>query len=195
MPELGEEREGAAGHLGECEACAAGFSAHSQLGQGLQRLAADRARMQAPGRVETRLVSEFRRSAGVAPATPLARRWKLAFACGGGVALVAAAALLLAVREHALAPARQAAETEIAANDWGARFPEDSGGASEFIPLPNAARLAPSDDVNLVRMEVPRSAMIAVGYVVPPDRADERVQADVVLGSDGLARAVRFLNE
>jgi hypothetical protein len=37
--------------------------------------------------------------------------------------------------------------------------------------------------------------MIAMGYAVTADRADERVQADVVLGSDGLARAVRFVNE
>jgi hypothetical protein len=35
--------------------------------------------------------------------------------------------------------------------------------------------------------------MIALGYAVGEDRASEPVEAEVVLGADGLARAVRFL--
>jgi hypothetical protein len=68
-----------------------------------------------------------------------------------------------------------------------------------FIPLPNAAGVAAGDatdedDVNLVRVEVPRSAMIALGFDVSADRAEELVEADVMLGSNGMARAVRFLD-
>jgi hypothetical protein len=37
--------------------------------------------------------------------------------------------------------------------------------------------------------------MIALGYTVEAERAQEKVEAEVVLGSDGLARAVRFLEE
>jgi hypothetical protein len=63
-----------------------------------------------------------------------------------------------------------------------------------FIPLPNSAGVAADeDDVNLVRVEVPRSAMIALGIDVSADRAEELVEADVMLGSNGVARAVRFL--
>jgi hypothetical protein len=62
-----------------------------------------------------------------------------------------------------------------------------------FIPLPNAQRLEPGDDFNVVRMELPRSAMTAVGYDVAAERAAELVEADVALGPDGLARAVRFV--
>jgi hypothetical protein len=63
-----------------------------------------------------------------------------------------------------------------------------------FIPLPNSAGVAADeDDVNLVRVEVPRSAMIALGLDVSADRASELVEADVMLGSNGVARAVRFL--
>jgi hypothetical protein len=69
---------------------------------------------------------------------------------------------------------------------------EDSDG---FIPLPNSAGVAADgDEVNLVRMEVPRSAMIALGLDVSADRAEELVEADVMLGSNGIARAVRFLD-
>jgi hypothetical protein len=64
-----------------------------------------------------------------------------------------------------------------------------------FIALPNSAGLpADEDDVNLVRVEVPRSAMIALGLEVSADRAEELVEADVMLGSNGIARAVRFLD-
>jgi hypothetical protein len=68
-----------------------------------------------------------------------------------------------------------------------------------FIPLPNsagfaAADTADGDEVNLVRVEVPRSAMFALGLDVSADRAEEMVEADVMLGSNGMARAVRFLD-
>jgi hypothetical protein len=64
-----------------------------------------------------------------------------------------------------------------------------------FIPLPNSAGVATDEeDVNLVRVEVPRSTMIALGLDVSADRAEELVEADVLLGSNGVARAVRFLD-
>ena len=67
--------------------------------------------------------------------------------------------------------------------------------ADGFIPLPNSAGVAADeDDVNLVRVAVPRSAMIALGLDVSADRAEEMVEADVMLGSNGMARAVRFLD-
>jgi hypothetical protein len=71
--------------------------------------------------------------------------------------------------------------------------------ADGFFPLPNSAGFtagdaADEDDVNLVRVEVPRSAMIALGLDVSADRAEELVQADVMLSSNGIARAVRFLD-
>ncbi|HEV2448545.1 MAG TPA: hypothetical protein VGS58_21580 [Candidatus Sulfopaludibacter sp.] len=52
-----------------------------------------------------------------------------------------------------------------------------------------------SDDLNVVRVEVPRSAMPAAGLPVSADRASELVEADVMPGSDGIARAVRFVSE
>jgi len=64
-----------------------------------------------------------------------------------------------------------------------------------FIPLPNAEQIAPDENVNVVRVEVPRSAMLAVGLTVSADPRSESVEADVKMGSNGLARAVRFLNE
>jgi hypothetical protein len=65
-------------------------------------------------------------------------------------------------------------------------------GESGFIPLPNALQIDPSDEVDVVRMEVPRSTLITLGLLVGEDEGN--VQADVLLGGDGVARAVRFLD-
>ncbi len=62
-----------------------------------------------------------------------------------------------------------------------------------FIPLPNAPQIDPNDDVNVVRMELPRSAMLAVGLEVSPEQVSDTVEAEVKIGPDGLARAVRFM--
>jgi hypothetical protein len=42
-------------------------------------------------------------------------------------------------------------------------------------------------------MNVPRSALIAMGFPMNVDRAGELVKADVFVGDDGLARAIRFV--
>lgn len=80
-----------------------------------------------------------------------------------------------------------------AAGDWVAD--DDSGSASDFIPLPNVPQIGPNEDTDIVRVEVPRSAMIAMGFAVRADRASDMVEADVMLGPDGLAHAVRFSDE
>ena len=61
---------------------------------------------------------------------------------------------------------------------------------TEFIPL---AGFAQSEGGHLVRVELPRSALSSFGIPVNADRAGERVKADVLLGEDGTARAIRFV--
>ena len=197
MPEL----EGRPGvelplHARECHACAAVLDQQRLLQAGLRNVAAGCVRLEAPARVETRLLAAFRGQAGM-PGPPSRRWWTPLAAWGGATAVVAAAAVLLFVHERRPAPQPLTA-TELAALDWTEGWQEEGdaeAASGEFIPLPNAARLAPNEDGNLVRVEVPRSTMIALGYPVAADRGAELVQADVVLGSDGLARAVRFLDE
>jgi hypothetical protein len=45
-----------------------------------------------------------------------------------------------------------------------------------------------------VRIEVPRSALVALGFEVSGEGSEEPVEADVMLDADGVARAVRVLN-
>ena len=49
------------------------------------------------------------------------------------------------------------------------------------------------DNNQLVRVELPGSALIAVGLPVDAEMANAPVKADVLLGHDGLARAIRFV--
>lgn len=175
-------------HLSECPACAARMRRHAELDAGFRALAAGFRRVETPPRVEARLLAAFRRQAGGETHMPArcwipAATWAVAFA-----AMLALAAFLVRDRqpEAARPPVQRTVEVAVLQPQ------ADSDG---FIPLPNSAGIAADeDDVNLVRMEVPRSAMIALGLDVSPDRAEELVEADVMLGSNGMARAVRFLD-
>jgi hypothetical protein len=65
--------------------------------------------------------------------------------------------------------------------------------ATDFIPLSymNAASL--QDGGQIVRVQLPRSALANFGLPVNMDRYNERVKADVLVGVDGLAHAIRFV--
>jgi hypothetical protein len=62
---------------------------------------------------------------------------------------------------------------------------------TEFFPLDDVA--PPFERGELVRVNLPASAMRTVGLPVREDRLLERVQADVLVSEEGLARAIRFV--
>ena len=49
------------------------------------------------------------------------------------------------------------------------------------------------DSGRVVRVQLPRSALARFGLPVNAERAGEPVKADVLLGEDGTARAIRFV--
>ncbi len=65
--------------------------------------------------------------------------------------------------------------------------------ATDFLPLVDADSSAAQEGGQLVRVEMPRTALAAFGLPMNVERADEPVKADVVVGVDGLARAIRFV--
>jgi anti-sigma factor RsiW len=175
-------------HLAECPACRAHMARQQELAAGLRRMAESFSGTRAPARVETRLLRAFHAQNG-RPAREHRSRWLLPLCWSAAAAVVLALALMLSgihqpAPQHstpAVADAPVSADSDVLAQDDG------------FIPLPNAEGVGPNEAVNMVRMEVPRSAMLELGFSVSPDRVSDRVEADVLLGSDGLARAVRFL--
>ena len=64
---------------------------------------------------------------------------------------------------------------------------------TDFMPVGYASVANLQDGGQLVRVELPRSALVAFGLPMNVNRYDERVKADVFFGSDGMARAIRFV--
>ena len=188
-----EPGSGFEAHLLGCPLCTAHLARQRELAAGLRRLAESLSGVKAPARVERRLLGALRAQSGVRPGTD-GRRWLTALAWAATVIL--ATGLFLAGTRRPALPGGAPAVAQGAAAEFTATVDGDEAGleTSGFIPLPNAERIGPGDDFNLVRVEVPRSTMMAVGILVSADRAAEPVEADVLLGSDGLARAVRFLD-
>ncbi|HMG32661.1 MAG TPA: hypothetical protein VKM94_01890 [Blastocatellia bacterium] len=69
----------------------------------------------------------------------------------------------------------------------------DSEVATEFFPMTASPALSEGDSGQILRVELPRRALMTFGLPFDPNRPDQRVKADVVLGSDGVARAIRFV--
>jgi hypothetical protein len=65
--------------------------------------------------------------------------------------------------------------------------------ATEFIPLTYSSGVSLQDGGQIVRVELPRSALVKFGLPVNVERLNEKVKADVWLGVDGFAHAIRFV--
>jgi len=63
---------------------------------------------------------------------------------------------------------------------------------TDFFPLMDPA--PPFERGQLLRVELPASAMQMVGLPVREDRLADTVQADVLVGEEGLPRAIRFVS-
>jgi hypothetical protein len=65
--------------------------------------------------------------------------------------------------------------------------------ATDFFRIGDTSALSLAEGGQLVRVQLPRSTLMKFGLPVNVDRANERVKADVLLGADGIARAIRFV--
>lgn len=66
----------------------------------------------------------------------------------------------------------------------------DAKAATDFIAL---SYLPASESGQIVSVNVPRSLMVALGVTTDTARNAELVKAEIVVGDDGAARAIRFL--
>jgi hypothetical protein len=206
MPELaretpaGEARE----HMEHCPSCGVLLERHRALAAGLARMAAESRAIAPPPRLEAKLLASYRAQAGVRARSH--RNWWVPLATWSAAA--AASVTLALFLAHGRQPTAKTAPSPVSHRRPPARLElaslpvapdldlmEPSMGAeAQFIPLPDAEEFDADDEMDVVRVEVPRSAMAALGYTVSAERASERVEADVAIGPDGLARAVRFVD-
>jgi len=173
-------------HLHTCVACGAELSRWRQMFATFRYDVRDRADRATPP------VSAF------AEATVAARRvTHIAYRSMWGIAamlLIAATALVWQVREgQRLASWREMPRRVIAIDQALTMIDSTVDSGSEFFPL--AYSTVPITHARIVRMEVPRTAPELFGVdpagLVNAPRGT--VVADVVVGEDGLARAVRFV--
>jgi hypothetical protein len=151
---------------------------NQELLEGLRALAADGPR-EAPLHIEEQLRAQFRKQNR--------RRHLAAWMPAFSVATAAGIALLLWV--HAK-PKPAPAPAVVAALAVAPVAEEDAD--SSFYPLPEAEALPAVENAMVVRVQLPVSSLQLMGVPVGEERADASVQAELLLGQDGLARAVRL---
>ncbi len=66
--------------------------------------------------------------------------------------------------------------------------------ATEFVLWPDAAELPTFESGHLMRVEMPASVATELG-LTPAPSADGIARADILVGQDGLPRAVRLVND
>ncbi|HZS07008.1 MAG TPA: hypothetical protein VFD58_19385 [Blastocatellia bacterium] len=64
---------------------------------------------------------------------------------------------------------------------------------SDFIPLGSGDQI-PMESGHLMRVRMPRSVLPTFGLPMNVERANEPIRAEVLVGDDGMARAIRFAN-
>jgi hypothetical protein len=172
------------------------------LTRGLQALASEMKDVEAPEHVEVNLLKAFRARQVVVPISTRRRTSR-----GYWLAAVAAV-LLIAMSVVALRwkstekPAEALAGREpqkgrvISPRDETPKPVEYQAvvqPAQRSIPLRYMNVASLQEGGQIVRVEVPRSALANFGLPVNMERSNERVKADVLYGVDGLAHAIRFV--
>lgn len=64
---------------------------------------------------------------------------------------------------------------------------------TEFFAINSTFSRDQLDRGQVIRVQLPRSALFTIGMPVDVNRLDESIKADLVMGEDGIARAVRFV--
>lgn len=191
-------------HLSVCPDCRLRLETECALNGVLRNL---RVEAEAPAGVEQAVLAAFRsRKPARAP------RWRVA----AWVAIPVAAALLLAAvalrpgpktepeaARRQPAPVVEALPPEATAPDpppvsvpsppkvTYAKAPEAT--RSEFIPLRYGKPLESGEPVQVIRIALPRAELVRMGLPIAMDGGATTVRADVLLGEDGLAKAIRFV--
>jgi hypothetical protein len=155
-----------AAHLDGCAGCAGFLDDQIALHGALAALAAESDSLAAPRGVEAGVLAEFD-----AARRGAVRRWiPAAIALAAGIAV----AVLLV------------------------RWPEPTthiGRERPFVQIPYVAPLAPYERVAVRRMEVPVTALIAAGFEMRARDLGAAIPADVLVGQDGRALALRLVEE
>jgi hypothetical protein len=208
--------ERALAHAELCSYCAALLIEVESLDFSLRQAATESAELQAPVRLETLLLQEFRREKAATASRGV--RWQLA-------AFGIAAAVLLALglslhRQHLLTPAgvnsaqssSQAATTapdnsaatktsagaadansQAGVSQAQASLADETEYATAYMPLPYAYDPSELEGGAVVRVVLPRATLVSYGLPVEGMGVRDQVTADMVVSQDGTPQAIRLV--
>lgn len=183
-------------HLRSCPHCAALYEISQALSADLRELGHSTSAASAPSRVEMRLRQEFRtrHTTEKSRGRVIAASWLLAAAT-----LVLVATSLVLWQRHGLTTiartpqpsAVPAAGRPVVAGPelGGTLIAENDGDGFALIPGAIPGML---DDSTVVRVQMERGALGALGLSVNEEHATDVVQVDLLLGTDGQPQAYRL---
>jgi hypothetical protein len=157
-------------HLEVCVECLRFADGQSALHAALASMAAQTVAGSAPEDLEARLLAEF--DAAARTGSRQVRGWFPALAVALAVCLIAA----LLMRRST--PGPQSASP---------------AGEEPFLQIPYVTPRAPYERAAVMRMQVPLTALIAAGFEVHTTDIGAAVSADVLVGQDGRALAIRLV--
>ncbi len=169
-------------HLRECLACRERWAAEQSLSEPMRRLRTALAGERMPEARRRQLMAEFGRVQ-----QPARQPWPVWAA--GLAATVLMAALVMNV--GGVLPVRNGAYPSAAEDAADPGFPDISA-ENGFVEVPFAGPLAAGESVRIVREEMDGAELAAMGFD-PPGGFSSDFDADVVLGEDGLPRAVHLI--
>src|SRR5947209_6605219 len=144
------------------------------------RAVAEADQSEAPPEIRDRLLAEFRSRS----VWQRRKRWLPAAGIAGIASIAAAVLLFVSVPNHSTDTSNPVAQSAAAgAEDVDA----------DFYPLPEADGLPPVETATVVRVQMPLASLQLMGVAVNDAGSGDSVQADILLGQDGLARGVRLV--
>jgi hypothetical protein len=190
-------RDAALEHAARCSGCAALQEAWQEARMALQALRETTRDAETPQRVEMRLLHEFEMRHRVAKARTVAifASWALASAA----VLVAGVSWWnwrVTQNQHPVSAGNSVASNVVTPTQ-SATEPSEAptliadNGAGEFTLLPGSLPQE-IDDSAIVRVGMQRGALSALGLPVNEERVGDWIQVDLLVGQDGLPKAVRL---
>lgn len=209
-------------HAETCARCAARLTEERALISGLRAVRAEIANEEAPAHLRALLLNALRDRARTAAIIPMPQRtrswanWKVA-AIAAVILIAISIGSIVLVRslsnEMAPQPKAEASPSPPYSLAVGSKSPDArdllaatptsrrrtkprtrrAETVTEFFPLIEGDDLESLEFTQIVRVELTPSALREVGLPMSYASEGESVKADVILGHDGLARAIRFV--